>query len=49
LTGGATKRGLWVEIEPMPPWMFVIFGGIDQLLRFIAKTIEKMSKRKREL
>jgi hypothetical protein len=46
---GTKTLGIIVILLGMPAWMFVIFGGIDQLLRSIAKTIEKMSKRKRDL
>ena len=46
---GNKTLGITVILLGMPAWMFVILGGIDQLLRFIAKMIEKMSKRKREL
>lgn len=46
---GNKTPGIVVVLLGMPAWMFVIFGGIDQLLRFIVKTIGKMRKRKREL
>lgn len=46
--GGNRTLGIIAILLGMPAWMFVIFGGIDRLLRFIAKTIEKISKRKRE-
>jgi hypothetical protein len=41
---GNRTLGIITILLGMPAWMFVIFGGLDKLLRFIARTIEQMSK-----
>src|SRR6266700_1291637 len=41
---GNRTLGIIAILLGMPAWIVVIFGGIDQLLRFIVRTIEKMNR-----
>lgn len=46
---GNRTAGIIVILLGMPAWMFVIFAGLDVLLRFIGRVIVKVVNHKRDL